>query len=80
MKYYIMPPNALGSRQVIDGGSVPTDMTGVTVVDLVPGSIYCAPAGKIVIKNDSYQIYNNREIATHKIALAIAAGQITKEV
>lgn len=65
MKYYVMPKNALGQRTVISKG-IPTDMTGVDVVDLPKGDYLTV-------------ISKGKEYPAFKIALAIASGQIKIE-
>lgn len=64
MRYYVMPKNEIGQRQVInERQGQPVDMTGVTVVELPTGDYLT-----VIPKSKEYPAY--------KIALAIAAGQI----
>lgn len=64
MKYYVLPENALGYRQVInETQGVPVDMTGIDIVDL-PNGAYLTVISK------------GKEYPSHKIANAIAAGQV----
>lgn len=67
MKYYVCKRNELGQRQVItDKQGTPTDMTGVDVVELPKGDYLTV-------------ISRGKEFPAHKIALAVAAGQIKIE-
>ncbi len=67
MKYYVMPKNEAGQRQVIaEAKGMPVNMFGVDVVDL--------PAGDYLTV-----ISRGKEYPAYKVALAIASGQIAKE-
>lgn len=61
MRYYVTPKDALGYRHTMK--DQPVNMTGVDIVDL--------PAGDYLTV-----ISRGKEYPAHKIALAIAAGQI----
>lgn len=67
MKYYVMPQNELGQIQVIaETQGTPADMTGVNVIELPKGDYLTV-------------ISRGKEFPAHKIASAIAAGQIKIE-
>jgi len=66
-KYYIMPKDALGQRMVIDGRQGrPINIDGVQEIEL-PNGDYLT----VISKGKKYP--------AHKIALAVALGQIKKD-
>jgi len=66
MKYHVMPKNAVGETAVItERQGVPTDMTDVITVDLPDNN------GWLTI------ISKGKEYPAHKVALAVAMGQIS---
>jgi hypothetical protein len=73
---YVAPKDALGNRNV--GTDRLVDMTGVDVINLIPGDVYEGPKGNITIRDDAYQSYNGKEIPTLRLALSILAGQLKK--
>lgn len=67
MKYYVMPKDAVGERQVIsEKDGTPTDMTGVDMVDLPKGDYLTV-------------ISRGKEFHATKVARAVVAGQIKIE-
>ena len=67
MKYYVMPKDTLGDRQVLKAhNGTPTDMTGVDIIDLPPGDYLTI-------------ISRGKEYPASKVARAIAYGQIKIE-
>ena len=66
MKYYIMPENASGNREVIpESIGIPSTLEGVQIINLPPAlKGWLGVAGKKKLYPD------------YKVALAVAAGQI----
>jgi len=65
MKYYVMPENELGQRAVIaETKGKPANIVGVDVINL--------PAGKMLTVKS-----RNKKFLAHKVAWAVACGQIS---